>query len=107
MFNVWTMMQGDSYNLGIKLQDDTGAGILPEAVSDIEITIGHLTKTYAGGEIKYGENVWLFPLTQEESFSLTAGKPYGQVRIKWASGEVDGCKLDVPRLDESRSREVL
>ena len=101
------MMQGDSYNLGIKILDDTGAVVLPEAVSDVEITIGHLTKTYANDEIKFGENVWLFPLTQEESFSLTAGKPYGQVRIKWASGEVDGCKLEIPKLLESRSREVL
>ena len=101
------MMQGDSYNLGIEIQDDTGAVVLPEAVADIEIAIGHIKKTYADGEVKYGENVWLFPLTQEESFSLPAGKLYGQVRIKWASGEVDGCKLEIPKLAESRSREVL
>ena len=101
------MMQGDSYNLGIVIQDDTGAGVLPEAVSDIEIAIGHIKKTYAHNEIKYGENVWLFPLTQEESFTLPAGKLYGQVRIKWASGEVNGCKLEIPRLAESRSKEVL
>ena len=101
------MMQGDSYKLGVEILDDTGAGVLPEAVSDIEIAIGHIKKTYANGEIKYGENVWLFPLTQEESFTLPAGKLYGQVRIKWASGEVNGCKLEIPRLDESRSKEVL
>ena len=101
------MMQGDSYNLGVEILDDTGALVLPEAVSDIEIAIGHIKKTYANGEIKYGENVWLFPLTQEESFTLPAGKLYGQVRIKWASGEVNGCKLEIPRLDESRSKEVL
>ena len=101
------MMQGDSYNLGIDIQDDTGALVLPEAVADIEIAIGHIKKTYKSGAIKHGENVWLFPLTQEESFSLPAGKLYGQVRIKWASGEVDGCKLEIPKLAESRSREVL
>jgi len=46
-------------------------------------------------------------LTQEESFQLTSGKMYGQIRIKWASGEVDGCLLELPSLQESRSREVL
>ena len=101
------MMQGDSYNQGIEILDDTGAVVLPEAVSDVEIAIGHIKKTYAKGEIKFGEGVWLFPLTQEESFSLPAGKLYGQVRIKWATGEVDGCKLEIPKLAESRSREVL
>lgn len=101
------MMQGDSYNLGVEVLDDTGAVVLPEAIEDMEIAIGNLKKTYKDGEVKYGEGVWLFPLTQEESFALPAGKLYGQVRIKWASGEVNGCKLDVPRLDESRSREVL
>ena len=101
------MMQGDAYNLGIEILDDSGAAVLPAAVADVEITIGSLKKTYAAKELKFGENVWQFPLTQQESFLLPAGKLYGQVRIKWASGEVDGCRMLLPSLEESRSREVL
>ena len=101
------MMQGDCYNLGIEIIDDSGAAVTPQAVSDVEIALGNLKKTYKEGQLKYGEGVWLFPLSQEESFSLTAGKLYGQARIKWTSGEVDGCLLEALRLTESRSREVL
>jgi len=101
------MMQGDCYSLGIDIVDDSGKKVLPETVADVEIVIGRLKKTYAAGQVKYGEECWLFPLTQEESFQLTSGKMYGQIRIKWASGEVDGCLLELPSLQESRSREVL
>ena len=102
------MMPGDSYDQGSDVLDDTGAVGLPEAVADIEIVIGHIKKTYAAGEVKYGENGWLFPITQEESFSLPAGKLKGQVRVKWASGEINGCKLELlPKVEESRSKEVL
>lgn len=101
------MMQGDSYNLGIEILDSNGNLVLPADVADIEIVIGHLKKTYAKGEVKYGDDAWLFPLTQEESFSIMPSKPKGQVRVKWVSGEVTGAKFDIATVDESRSKEVL
>lgn len=101
------MMQGDSYNLGIEILDGDGKQVLPDDVADVEIVIGHLKKTYAKGEVTYGGDEWLVPLTQEESFSLMPAKPKGQVRVKWASGEVTGAKLDISSVDESRSKEVL
>ena len=100
------MMQGDSYNLGIEILDGDKQ-VLPADVADVEIVIGHLKKTYAKGEVTYGGDAWMFPLTQEDSFSLLPSKPKCQVRIKWASGEVTGAKFDISSVDESRSKEVL
>ena len=101
------IMQGDAYDLGIEILDNEGNVVTPDAVADVEIVIGHLTKTYARDELKFGEGVWLFPLTQEESFSLMASRPKAQIRMKWKTGEVDGTKLDMSAVDESFSREVL
>ena len=40
------MMQGDSYNLGIRILNNAGNPVTPDDVIDVEITIGHLRKTY-------------------------------------------------------------
>lgn len=101
------MMQGDCYSQGIEILDSNGNAVLPQDVADVEVVIGSLKKTYAAGQVKYGEDCWLFPLSQQESLALSAGALRGQVRVKWASGEVDGCLLELPALTESRSREVL
>ena len=101
------IMQGDSYDLGIEILDEAGKPVVPADVMDVEIVIGHMKKTYAKNEVKYGEDVWLFPLSQEESFRLMASKPKAQVRVKWKSGEVDGTKIDLSSVDESSSKEVL
>lgn len=101
------IMQGDAYDLGIEIFDDNGNQVLPDDVSDVEIVLGHMTKTYANNEIKYGEDCWLFPMSQEDSFRLMASKPKAQVRIKWKTGEVDGAKIDMSSVDESSSKEVL
>lgn len=101
------IMQGDAYDLGIEIFDDNGKMVTPDDVSDVEIVIAHMSKSYANKEIKYGESVWLFPLTQEESFAIMPSKPKAQVRIKWKTGEVDGTKIDLSSVDESSSKEVL
>lgn len=101
------MMQGDCYSQGIEILDSNGNAVLPQDVADVEVVIGNLKKTYASGQVKYGEDCWLFPLSQQESLALNPGPLRGQVRIKWLSGEVDGCPLELPALHESRSREVL
>lgn len=101
------IMQGDAYDLGIEIRDEDRNVVTPDDIADVEIVIGYLTRTYAKGELKFGEDVWLFPLTQEESFKLMASRPKAQIRVKWKTGEVDGVKLDLGSVDESYSREVL
>lgn len=101
------IMQGDSYDLGIEICDENGAPVTADDVADVEIVIGHMKKTLSNNEVKYGEDGWLFPLSQEESFRLMASKPKAQVRVKWKSGEVDGAKIDISSVEESSSKAVL
>ena len=103
------MMQGDSYGLVIKILDASGAVVTDARVSDVEIKIGHLRKTYKQKEVVYDAvNLgWIFPITQEEAFSLPAMRVKGQVRIAWLGGGVEGASLGYVNIDESTSKEVL
>ena len=103
------MMQGDSYGLPIEIKNSGGTAVTPEDVSDVEIVIGHLIKTYKKNEIGFNADsgVWIFPLTQEETFSFPAMRVKGQARIAWASGGVEGVRLEHIDVSESYSKEVL
>lgn len=103
------MMQGDSYGLPIEIKKSNGTALTPEDVSDVEIVIGHLIKTHKRKEITFDADsgMWVFPLTQEETFSLPAMRVKGQARIAWASGGVEGVPLGYVNVSESYSKEVL
>ena len=101
------MMQGDSYNLGIKILNNAGSVVTPDDVRDVEITIGHIRKTYRNAEITYADGLWLFPLSQKESFSMWPSAVKAQVRVAWANGVVEGKPLYGVRNEESISKEVL
>lgn len=101
------MLQGDSYYLGIRILNNAGNPVAPEDVSDVEITVGHLAKTYRRAEILYRDGVWLFPLSQEESFGFYPAPVKAQVRVVWAGGIVEGKPLYGVRIHESISKEVL
>lgn len=101
------MLQGDSYYLAIRILNNAGNPVAPEDVSDVEITIGHLSKTYRRAEILYRDGVWLFPLSQEESFGFYPRGVKAQVRVVWSSGIVEGKPLYGIRIQESISKEVL
>ena len=101
------MLQGDSYFLGIRVLNNAGNPVAPEDVRDLEITLGHLTKTYRKAEIIHSDGVWLFPLTQEETFGFLPSSVKAQVRLVWSNGVVEGKPLYGVRIGESISREVL
>lgn len=101
------MMQGDSYGLSIDVLNADDEAVTPDDVSDVEITIGYLRKTYASGEVTYADGKWVFPLTQEETFRLPASRVKAQVRVVWANGNVEGTVLDPINVHESMSKEVL
>lgn len=101
------MMQGDSYNLGISILNNAGQPVTPNDVNDVEITIGHLSKTYLNAELSYSDGLWNFPLTQEETFSYWPSAVKAQVRVVWANGVVEGKPLYGIRIGESISKEVL
>ena len=101
------MMQGDSYNLGIRILNNAGNPVTPDDVKDVEITIGHLRKTYLNAKVTYQEGVWLFPLSQKETFRYWPSALKAQVRVVWANGVVEGKPLYGVRINESISKEVL
>lgn len=101
------MMQGDSCGLSIEILNADGAAVTPDDVSNVEVTIGYLRKTYASGEITYADGKWIFPLTQEETFKFPAARVKAQVRVVWVNGNVEGTVLDSVNVRESMSKEVL
>lgn len=101
------MMQGDAYMLGINILNNAGMPVTPADVADVEITIGHLKKKYSAVELSFNNGIWMFPLTQKETFGCMPASPKAQVRIKWANGVIEGKPLYGIRIDESISKEVL
>lgn len=103
------MMQGDAYGLLIEILDAEGGIVSPAVVSNVEITVGPIKKTYASGEVSFNtaEGKWVFPLTQEESFRFPAARVKAQVRVVWQNGDVEGASLGCIVVGESTSREVL
>lgn len=101
------MMQGDSYNLGINILNNAGSPVTPDDVRDVEITIGHLRKTYLNDEVTYYDGVWMFPLSQKESFGYWPSSVKAQVRVVWANGVIEGKPLYGVRVNESISKEEL
>lgn len=103
------MMQGDSYSLSIEILRADGSHVTDADVSDVEITIGHLRKSYAEGTVTYHSagGLWMFPLSQEETFRYLPSRVKGQVRVVWNNGDVEGISLDDIYVQESISREVL
>ena len=101
------MMQGDSYALGIRILNNAGNPVAPEDIRDVEITIGQIRKTYSNAELMYSEGLWMFPVSQNESFGVWPGTAKAQVRVAWANGVVEGKPLYGIRTIESISKEVL
>lgn len=100
-------MQGDSYSLGIRIRNNAGNPVTPGDVIDVEIMVGPIRKTYRKGELTYSDGLWLFPVSQRESFGVNPYALKSQVRVKWSNGAVEGKPIYGVRLMESSSKEVL
>ena len=101
------MMQGDSYSLGIRILNNAGNPVTPEDIKDVEITIGQLRKTYLNAQVTFNEGLWMFPLSQKETFGCWPAAVKAQVRVVWANGVVEGKPIYGVRINESISKEVL
>lgn len=101
------MMQGDSYNLGLTVLNNAGSVVTPNDIQDMEITIGHIRKTYRNAQISYSNGKWLVPLTQEETFGYWPKSIKSQIRILWADGSIEGKPIHGIRIGESTSKEAL
>lgn len=101
------MMQGDSYNLGFTVLNNAKELVTPADIRDMEITIGHLSKTYKNLQITYQNGKWLFPISQEESFDFWPKATKAQIRVLWEDGVLEGKPIYGVRIEESLSKEVL
>ena len=101
------MMQGNACYLGISILNSGGAAVEPVDVQDVEITVGDLKKTYLGEELTFSGGLWLFPLSQGESFAAWPGRQNCQVRVLWRNGVVEGRNVYGLSFRESISKEVL
>lgn len=102
------MMQGDSYGLAIEIKNAADAVVTTEDITDVEIVIGQLRKTYKEGGISFENGMWIFPLTQEETFKFSPTmRVKGQVRVMFKNGFVEGASLGNVCVYESISKEVL
>lgn len=101
------MMQGDSYSIGVKILNNAGSNVTPDDVTDVEITIGRVSKSLSRGQLLYDNNCWLYPVSQSESMAILPGVVPAQVRVVWKNGAVEGKKIEGIRMHESLSKEVL
>ena len=101
------MMRGDSYEIAITLTDEENQPIAPADVSEVEISLGDLKKTYTSGDVAYNDGKWLFPVSQDETLSTVAAVSTLQVRVKYLLGDVVGAKVGNVYIVPSSSNEVL
>ena len=101
------MMQGDACNLGIRIENNAGKSVTPSDIRDLEITIGHLRKTFGKNQLVYSSGLWFFPLSQQETQSLFPSAVKAQVRVQWPGGVIEGKPLLGLRIRESICKEVL
>ena len=105
-----SIMQGDQYGIPFTIRDGEGNVLTEEDLEDVEIVIGSVKKRLANGEIQYrkADQAFVFPITQQESFSMFYRKQRAQVRVKFrGTGEVAGKDLGDMLLDMSVSKEAL
>lgn len=58
-------------------------------------------------KLLYSDGLWLFPLSQQETFRFLPSVQKAQVRLLWANGVLEGKEAPSVRINESISKEVL
>lgn len=102
-----TIMQGDSYGIEVTLLDLENQIITPSGVEDVEIILGGIRKKYADGGITFANDAWIFPVTQQETFSLRPVKYPFQTRVKVLTGDVVGAYIGDVTVKKSYSKGVI
>lgn len=83
------IVQGDAYVLPIVIT--TGDTIITDSLATaVRIKIGKYSASWPGGKISYSAGKWLFPLSQEQTQNLSAGKDEYQVQVQFAGGQTIG-----------------
>lgn len=79
-----TIQKGEQYAIPFEVTVGNDA-VTPETVDGIRIQLGDRMCEYPSGELEYdSENsAWLYPLTEEQSTTMLAGKVNAQVAVKY------------------------
>ena len=90
-----TIKKGDAYPLPVvvKLNGQVIDDGTLYAVEIVELSLQDLTKEWkadGSGEVTFENGAFFFPLSQEETFNLRAGKIKLDVRVKTIDGWVQG-----------------
>lgn len=104
-----TIMQGDQYAIEFRGTQD-GEPIDLSKIELIEFVVGGLRKVYPGEVTVDEEGLFLFPLSQEETFGFKTRLLSGQVRVKFtgsAQPVVIGLQTGMISVRTSTSKEVL
>ena len=104
-----TIMQGDQYAIPFEILTADGTPANGDTFADVELVVGALRKTMSSGAIVYDADrgAFLFPLMQEETFSMRDQRYKAQLRVKTVDGDVIGIDLGVIIVDVSKSKEIL
>ena len=102
------IMQGDQFALPLT-GTLNGKPLDMETVECVEIYIDTRRKVYPG-EVLYSEDgLFLYPLTQEETFAVRRSSVHIQVRVKFKGDPavVRGCNVGDVYVEDAVSKEVL
>lgn len=98
------MVQGDQYYIPCAVKDRSGNAVTPSNCQGIKIKIGKNEKSYPDGQLIFQNNKWLYPITQEESLSLT--NTVYQCQVKFSNTDIATSKQKTFTIHPSIIREV-
>ena len=75
------LMQGDACRIPFSIRQD-GRKLEPEMISDLEVTVGTLRKTFRGGSVTWDGTYWYVYLSQEETMNM-AGVDHIRIRVRY------------------------
>lgn len=75
------LMQGDAFPIPVYVKID-GSVATKENIDALRIGIGPFTAKWPNGTLDEQNGVWLFPLTQEQSYQLTPGLVDVQAQVR-------------------------
>lgn len=96
--------QGDQYHIAMAIKFN-GETVDMSKVEKVEITLHNKTKLYPE-EITYSDGVFLYPITQEETFPLPRIVE-AQVRVKFKNTDVFTSPTEQIDVIRSLSKEIL
>ena len=105
------IMQGDQYAIPFHISYISDSSekidITPELIDKIEICIGPIIKTTPAITYDSAKSIWYFPITQEETFSMSSKSVKSQIRVYFKTGDVIGKDLGYIVIRESMSKEIF